>query len=70
MKSSSSSWEKKHLKMLKILPDGELNPGLLRDRQGYSPLYYRGLIYLKKFSYELLILIEKFEIYYVLMWCV
>ena len=28
----------------KILPDGELNPGLPRDRRGYSPLYYRGLI--------------------------
>ena len=25
-----------------ILPDGELNPGLPRDRRGYSPLYYRG----------------------------
>ena len=27
----------------KDLPDGELNPGLPRDRRGYSPLYYRGL---------------------------
>ena len=26
----------------KYLPDGELNPGLPRDRRGYSPLYYRG----------------------------
>ena len=26
------------------LPDGELNPGLPRDRRGYSPLYYRGLL--------------------------
>ena len=25
------------------LPDGELNPGLPRDRRGYWPLYYRGL---------------------------
>ena len=25
-----------------ILPGGELNPGLPRDRRGYSPLYYRG----------------------------
>ncbi len=24
------------------LPDGELNPGLPRDRRGYSPLYYLG----------------------------
>ena len=27
---------------MKTLPDGELNPGLPRDRRGYSPLYYRG----------------------------
>ena len=26
----------------KNLPDGELNPGLPRDRRGYLPLYYRG----------------------------
>ncbi len=26
------------------LPDGESNPGLPRDRRGYSPLYYRGLL--------------------------
>ena len=26
----------------KILPGGESNPGLPRDRRGYSPLYYRG----------------------------
>ena len=25
-----------------VLPGGELNPGLPRDRRGYSPLYYRG----------------------------
>ena len=25
-----------------ILPGGEWNPGLPRDRRGYSPLYYRG----------------------------
>ena len=24
------------------LPGGESNPGLSRDRRGYSPLYYRG----------------------------
>ena len=28
----------------KILRDGESNPGLPRDRRGYSPLYYRGVI--------------------------
>ena len=27
-----------------LLPDGELNTGLPRDRRGYSPLYYRGLL--------------------------
>ena len=27
----------------KFLPGGESNPGLPRDRRGYSPLYYRGL---------------------------
>ena len=26
----------------KILPDGESNPGLPRDRRGYLPLYYLG----------------------------
>ena len=28
--------------MISLLPGGESNPGLPRDRQGYSPLYYRG----------------------------
>ena len=28
----------------KQLRDGESNPGLPRDRRGYSPLYYRGVI--------------------------
>ena len=27
-----------------FLPDGESNPGLPRDRRGYSPLYYRGFV--------------------------
>ena len=26
------------------LPGGESNPGLPRDRRGYSPLYYRGYV--------------------------
>ena len=26
----------------KYFPGRELSPGLLRDRRGYSPLYYRG----------------------------
>ena len=29
----------------KVLRDGESNPGLPRDRRGYSPLYYRGVIF-------------------------
>ena len=33
----------------KTLPERESNPGLPRDRRGYSPLYYRGL-YAKVFS--------------------
>ena len=31
-----------HNKISKKLLGGELNPGLLCDRQGYSPLYYQG----------------------------
>ena len=30
------------LEVAKVLPDRESNPGLPRDRRGYSPLYYRG----------------------------
>ena len=26
-----------------LLPDGELNPGLPRDKRGYLPLYYQGI---------------------------
>ena len=33
------------------LPDGELNPGLPRDRRGYSPLYYRGLVNLRNIKH-------------------
>ena len=34
----------------KKLPDGELSSGLPRDRQRYSPLYYRGFdIHLNSF---------------------
>ena len=32
-----------------ILPGGESNPGLPRDRRGYLPLYYRGHIYFPTF---------------------
>ena len=35
----SADWTNK-----KVLRDGESNPGLPRDRRGYSPLYYRGVI--------------------------
>lgn len=27
-----------------LLPGGESNPGLPRDRRGYLPLYYRGVV--------------------------
>ena len=37
LKHSSSSENQKNL------PGGESNPGLPRDRRGYSPLYYRGI---------------------------
>ena len=35
----------KYLTKRCILPGGELNPGLPRDRRGYSPLYYLGSDY-------------------------
>ena len=34
---------KSNLEKKVILPGGESNPGLPRDRRGYLPLYYRGL---------------------------
>ena len=37
-----SEYEKQETK--DILPGGESNPGLPRDRRGYLPLYYRGHI--------------------------
>ena len=37
----------KYLTKRCILPGGELNPGLPRDRRGYSPLYYLGSDYCK-----------------------
>ena len=37
----------KYLTKICILPGGELNPGLPRDRRGYSPLYYLGSDYCK-----------------------
>ncbi len=39
-----------------FLPDGELNPGLPRDRRGYSPLYYRGLMLQETFNKKFIIL--------------
>ena len=35
--------------LLKGLPGGESNPGLPRDRRGYSPLYYRGCWHINPF---------------------
>ena len=34
--------QNKEDKKIELLPGGESNPGLPRDRRGYSPLYYRG----------------------------
>ena len=34
--------QRRNFKEKKVLPGGESNPGLPRDRRGYSPLYYRG----------------------------
>ena len=44
--------------MKKMLRDGESNPGLPRDRRGYSPLYYRGDV-----SYRLFNKYEKYNAY-------
>ena len=38
--------------MQKMLRDGESNPGLPRDRRGYSPLYYRG-VYLNALDFAI-----------------
>ena len=37
LKHLSKSEKQKHI------PGGESNPGLPRDKRGYSPLYYRGI---------------------------
>ena len=44
----------------KKLRDGELNPGLPRDRRGYSPLYYHGFLSIKVI-YVILKLYKKFK---------
>ena len=38
------------MKEKKVLRDGESNPGLPRDRRGYSPLYYRGDVHSQLFN--------------------
>ena len=38
----NNNFNVKWRKVKKILPGGESNPGLPRDRRGYLPLYYRG----------------------------
>ena len=52
MKSTLAKWEEllssiHHVRVAAEkkfgLPGGESNPGLPRDRRGYSPLYYRGM---------------------------
>ena len=40
--TESNPCQKSNKKRSSILPGGESNPGLPRDRRGYSPLYYRG----------------------------
>ena len=42
-KNDGNAFLRKYLMKIS-LPDGESNPGLPRDRRGYSPLYYRGLV--------------------------
>ena len=42
MKNEGNAFLRKYLMKI-LLPEGESNPGLPRDRRGYSPLYYRGL---------------------------
>ena len=37
----NNNFNVKWRKVKKILPGGESNPGLPRDRRGYLPLYYR-----------------------------
>ena len=41
----NNNFNVKWRKVKKILPGGESNPGLPRDRRGYLPLYYRGHIH-------------------------
>ena len=53
----------------KILPDGELNPGLPRDRRGYSPLYYRGFDGIYLFMIETLYS-KKYLYIYILNFCI
>ncbi len=49
--------------LIKIkLPDGELNPGLPRDRRGYSPLYYLGLYFFHKKKSFIKFLIKNFYV--------
>merc|ERR1711947_15006 len=47
----------------KLLPGGESNPGLPRDRRRYSPLYYRGSQHVgqteRSDCYPMQLLIEK-----------
>ena len=53
LKSMDYSLISSMLYLTKNLPDGELNPGLPRDRRGYSPLYYLGLLITKHCKYSI-----------------
>ena len=45
-----------------FLPGGESNPGLLRDRRGYSPLYYRGNRWLSELLFKFFTQIKSFSV--------
>ena len=45
-----------------FLPGGESNPGLSRDRQGYSPLYYRGNRWLSELLFKFSTQIKSFSV--------
>ena len=47
-----------------VLPGGESNPGLPRDRRGYSPLYYRGWSLFVSLLLEFVRFLEKKNLLY------
>ena len=54
IKTANAKEGKRHFSKKKLtLPGGESNPGLPRDRRGYLPLYYRGLLVLNHTTHHL-----------------